>query len=74
MFVSVPLGLTPKDLAMDCDFYDCADLIDDLEKLRIKQAEDVLRVERLNRMSCVSVCVCMCLCVSCVLIGSVLWC
>ena len=48
-------GLTPRDLAMDCDFYECADLIDDLEKLKIKQEEDFLREERLSSECCVPV-------------------
>lgn len=41
-------GCTPRDLAMDSDFYDCADLIDDLEKLQIKQMEDAIRSKRLE--------------------------
>ena len=33
---------------MDCDFYECADLIDELEKLKAKHTEDMLREERLK--------------------------
>lgn len=40
-------GCTPRDLAMDCDFYECADLIDDLKKLKMKHDDDLLRAERL---------------------------
>lgn len=32
---------------MDCDFYECADLIDDLKTLKMRHDEDLLRAERL---------------------------
>ena len=33
---------------MECDFYECADLIDDLKKLKEKQEEDLLRAQRVQ--------------------------
>lgn len=33
---------------MECDFYECADLIDDLKKLKMKHDEDLLRAERIS--------------------------
>ena len=33
---------------MECDFYECADLIDELKKLKEKQEEDLLRAQRVQ--------------------------
>lgn len=44
----IDVGCTARDLAMDYDFYECADLIDELEKLKIKHQEDILRAERIE--------------------------
>ena len=33
---------------MDYDFYECADLIDELEELKLKHQEDIKRAERLQ--------------------------
>ena len=48
-------GLTPRDLAMQCDFYDCADLLDELEQLQAKVLEDRLKETRVQ-----GTCVCVC--------------
>jgi hypothetical protein len=33
---------------MESDFYDCADLIDEMKKLQAKHEEDILKAERLS--------------------------
>jgi hypothetical protein len=39
-------GLTARDLAMQCDFYKCADLLDELKEIMKKESEDRLRKSR----------------------------
>lgn len=41
-----PPGLTARDLAMQCDFYKCADLLDELKAIMKKESEDRLRKSR----------------------------
>lgn len=42
------IGLTPRDLAMQCDFYDCADLLDEMEQLQAKLREEKLKETRVQ--------------------------
>lgn len=42
------VGLTARELAMQCDFYECADLIDDLEKIQIEEEKEQLRQSRIK--------------------------
>ena len=46
--VIAPSGNTARDLAIYCDFYDCADLIDELQKLQMKQLEDQRQSEKIK--------------------------
>jgi len=46
--VVAPSGNTARDLAIYCDFYDCADLIDELQKLQMKQLEDQRQSDRVK--------------------------
>ena len=39
-------GLTARDLAMQCDFYKCADLLDELKAIMKKESEERLRKSR----------------------------
>ncbi len=54
---------------MDYDFYECADLIDELEMLKRKRQEDLIRAERIQGvlyrsfLSCEFDCLCVCVCV-----------
>ena len=43
-------GLTPRDLAMQCDFYKCADLLDELKEIMKREAEERLKQSRLQGM------------------------
>ena len=43
-------GLTARDLAMQCDFYKCADLLDELKEIMRREAEDRLKQSRLQGM------------------------
>ncbi len=36
-------GFTPRELAMQCDFYECADLIDELARVQLQQ--EVARIK-----------------------------
>ena len=39
-------GLTARDLAMQCDFYKCADLLDELKAIMKKESEERLKKSR----------------------------
>ena len=39
-------GLTARDLAMQCDFYKCADLLDELKEIMKKESEERLKKSR----------------------------
>ncbi len=40
---SLIAGFTPRELAMQCDFYECADLIDELARVQLQQ--EVARIK-----------------------------
>ena len=39
-------GLTARDMAMQCDFYKCADLLDELKEIMKRESEERLRKSR----------------------------
>ena len=43
-------GLTARDLAMQCDFYKCADLLDELREIMKKESEERLKRSRVQGM------------------------
>ena len=49
-------GFTPRELAMQCDFYECADLIDELEKMQQKAANARIRESKIKGEAVVSCC------------------